>query len=181
MFYLPDDKRNKYLKKVQAVLNDDLLTSGNSAKLAGALNFANSVTLARFGRPFLQPLYGLASGRLYKVDEEAEFVPPQGKRGDKGLHPRVRWALMWWVQILESFPSHKFKWKIASERKLCDLFTDASAEDRWEGLGAVLFLGHMTNGRTMRVDNVPEVLLPLLPSKREQKVCIAQSEMLQFC
>ena len=64
-FYLPDDKRSKYLKKVQAVLDDDLLTSGNSAKLAGALSFASSVTLARFGRPFLQPLYGLASGRLY--------------------------------------------------------------------------------------------------------------------
>ena len=86
--------RNKYLKKVQAVLEDDLLSSGNSANLAGALSFASSVTLARFGRPFLQPLYGSASGRLYKVDEEAEFVPPQGKRGDKGLHPRVRWALM---------------------------------------------------------------------------------------
>ena len=92
-FFLPDDKRLKYLSKVQAVLNDDVLTSGNAAKLAGALSFASSVTLARFGRPFLQPLYGLASGRIYKVDEEAEYVPPQGKRGDKGLHPRVRRAL----------------------------------------------------------------------------------------
>ena len=85
---------------------------------------------------------------------------------------------MWWVQILKSFPSHKFKWKTASERRLCDLFTDASAEDRWEGLGAVLFFGHMKNGRTMRVNNVPEVLLPFLPSKSEQKVRIAQLEML---
>ena len=38
-----------------------------------------------------------------------------------------------------TFPSHKFKWKTASVRRLCDLFTDASAEDRWGGLGAVLF------------------------------------------
>ena len=77
------------------MLNDDVLTSGNAAKLAGALSFASSVKLARFGRPFLQPLYGLASGSIYKVDEEAEYASPQGKRGDKGLHPRTRWALLW--------------------------------------------------------------------------------------
>ena len=74
-------------------------TSGQAiiTNASGALSFASSVTLARFGRPFLQPLYGLASGRLYKVDDDAEFVPPKGKRGERGLHPRVRWALMWWV------------------------------------------------------------------------------------
>ena len=48
-FFLPDGKRLKYLSKVQAVLSDDVLTSGNAAKLAGALSFASSVTLARFG------------------------------------------------------------------------------------------------------------------------------------
>ena len=87
---------------------------------------------------------------------------------------------MWWVQILKSFPSHKFNWKTTSERRLCDLFTDASAEDRWGGLGAVLFFGHMRNGRTMRVNNVPEVLLPFLPSKSEQKVRIAVGNVRNF-
>ena len=157
-FFLPDDKRLKYVSKVQAVLNDDVLTSGNAAKLAGALSFASSVTLARFGRPFLQPLYGLASGRIYKVDEEAEYVPPQGKRGDKGLHPRVRWALLWWVQILESFPSRVFTWNTVKNHKIVDSFTDASAEDRWEGLGAVVFRGSFDQTYVFRVNDVPNEL-----------------------
>jgi len=59
-----------------------------------------------------------------------------------------------------------------------DLFTDASAEDRWEGLGAVLFSSTVENGFTMRVDNVPKILEPYLPSKDVQQVRIAQLEML---
>ena len=80
-FFLPDHKKNKYLDGVQAVLEEDLLTSGNASKLAGALSFASSVTLALFGRPFLQQLYGVASGRLYKVDEDAKFAPLRSTRG----------------------------------------------------------------------------------------------------
>lgn len=163
---------------MKAVLEEDVLTSGNSAKLAGALSFACSVTLARFGRPFLQPLYGLASGRIYQVDKNAEYVPPQGKRGDKGLHPRVRWALLWWVQILESFPTHVFKWRKGNQRAVVDLFTDASAEARWEGRGAVLLKGGVYRGYTVWVGQVPKVLEPYLPSVAEQKVRIAQLEML---
>ena len=160
------------------VLEVDDLPSGTSAKLAGSLSFASSVCLARFGRPFLQPLYALAGGRLYPPDPQVEYVPPQGVRGRNGLHPRVRWALLWWVQILESFPSKVFKWGTAFERRLCDLFTDASAESKWEGLGAVLFLGELQAAVTMRVDNVPACLEPYLPSKELQSVRIAQLEML---
>ena len=61
---------------------------------------------------------------------------------------------------------------------MADLFTDASAEDRWEGLGAVLLVGGMHQGYTMRVDDVPPELEPFLPSSVEQKVRIAQLEML---
>jgi len=176
-FHLPDNKRKKYLARVLAILEEDVLTSGNSAKLAGSLSFASMVCLARFGRPFLQPLYGLAAGRVFGVDAQ-EFQPPQGKRGDKGLHPRVRWAVMWWVQILVSFPSRVFKWGTSHDRWLSDLFTDASAEERWEGLGAVLFKGSVSNASTMRVDDLPECLEPYLPSKDQQKVRVAQLEML---
>ena len=108
----------------------------------------------------------------------SNLSPPQGKRGDKGLHPRVRWALLWWVQILESFPSKVFRWGTAHKRRMCDLFTDASAEDRWEGLGGVLLRGSLDGGLSVRVDDVPECWEPFLPSKDEQKVRIAQLEML---
>ena len=40
------------VRRVQAVLDEDLLTSGNAAKPPGALSFATDVTLARFGRWF---------------------------------------------------------------------------------------------------------------------------------
>ena len=70
-------------------------------------------------------MYGLALGRFYEVDEEAEFASPQGKRGDKGSHPRMRWALMWWVQILESWPPHVFTWKTSKEEVLSDLLTES--------------------------------------------------------
>ena len=115
---------------------------------------------------------------IYRVDEEAEHVPPQGKRSEKGLHPRVRWALLWWVQILEAFPSQVFTWNTVKDRKIVDLFTDASAEDRWEGLGAVVFLGSLDQSYVLRVNDVPKELEPFLPSKSEQKVRIAQLEML---
>ena len=80
-FFLPDQKRKKYLAKVLQVLEADELTSGNSAKLVGALSFASLVCLARFGRPFLQPLYALAGGRLPTMHEEVEFVPPPREEG----------------------------------------------------------------------------------------------------
>ena len=94
------------------------------------------------------------------------------------MHPRVRWALLWWVQILESFPSKVFRWGTAHKRRMCDLFTDASAEDRWEGLGGVLLRGSLDGGLSVRVDGVPECWEPFLPSKDEQQVRIAQLEML---
>ena len=59
---LPGDRRNNCLRRVHAVFEEDGLMSDNVAKLAGALSFASSVTLARFVRPFLQPLDGLVSG-----------------------------------------------------------------------------------------------------------------------
>ena len=94
------------------MLEADALTSGNAAKLVGSLSFASLVCLARVGRPFLQPLYALAGGRLPAMHEAVEFVPPQGKKGDKGLHPRVRRALLWWVRILVGmgFGGYEFWW-----------------------------------------------------------------------
>ena len=144
---LLDERRSRYVEREQAVLEEDLLTSGHAAKLVGALSLAPSVTLVRFGRPFLQPLYGLASGRLCKVDEDAEFAPPQGKRGGKTFHPRARWALMLWTQILGSRPSHKLHWRISRDKELCDRLTDASAAHRCKGPGAALSLGQARNGR----------------------------------
>ena len=64
------------------------------------------------------------------------------------------------------------------DRKIVDLFTDASAEDRWEGLGAVVFLGSMDRAYVFRVNDVPPELEPFLPPGSEQKVRIAQLEML---
>ena len=75
-------------------------------------------------------------------------------------------------------PSHVFKWSKGNQRVVVDLFTDASAEARWEGLGAVLLKGSMTKGYTVRVNQVPTVLEPYLPSLSDQKVRIAQLEML---
>ena len=82
------------------------------------------------------------------------------------------------MQILETFPSREFLWGTSHRRRLCDLFTDASAEDRWEGLGAVMFTGSVQNASTMRVDDVPQCLEKYLPSKDVQEVRIAQLEML---
>ena len=59
---------------------EDTLTSVNAAKLAGAFIFASSVTLARDGLAL-----GLARGRLYAMDEVAEFVSPQDKRSAEAL------------------------------------------------------------------------------------------------
>ena len=80
---------------------------------------------------------------------------------------------MWWVQILGSFPSQVFTWNTVKDRKIVDSFTDASAEDRWEGLGAVVFLGSLDRAYVLRANDVPPELEPFLPSGNEQKVRIA--------
>ena len=85
-FRLPEDKRSRYLAKVQHVLDVDCLSPGQAAKLAGRLSFASSVTLGRFGRPFLQPVYALAAGR--SVDEIHPLPPAESVAmgpADKGL------------------------------------------------------------------------------------------------
>ena len=79
---------------------------------------------------------------------------------------------------MDSLPSHKFKWNTNREREVCDLFMDASAADRWGGLGAALCCSQVRNGRTIRVNDVPDELLPFLPSKNEQKGRVAHLEML---
>ena len=82
------------------------------------------------------------------------------------------------VQILELFPSQVFIWNTVKNRKIVDLPTDASAENRWEGLGAVVFLGSMDRAYVMWANHVPPELEPFLPSGSEQTVRIAQLEML---
>ena len=91
--------------------------------------------------------------------------------------PKLENALKWWVQILETFPSRTFKFGVAHQRPLVDVFTDASAESRWEGLGGVVFRGSRYNAFTVRVDDTPPCLEPFLPSKQLQSVRIAQLEM----
>jgi hypothetical protein len=177
-FCLTKEKRQKYRSKVQQILDADYLSPGNAAKLAGALSFASSVTLARFGRPFLQPIYSVAAGR----DLESASIRFDGedrpKTGSPGLPHRLRQALIWWVQILESFPDKDFSWGRSHSRPIYDVFTDASAEDRWEGLGGVCFSESLSYAETFRVDNTPPSLEVYLPSKESQTVRIAQLEML---
>jgi hypothetical protein len=178
-FRLPEDKRSRYLAKVQHVLDVDCLAPGKAAKLAGCLSFASSVTLGRFGRPFLQPIYGLAAGR--SVDEIHPLSPAEAVvmgPADKGLPRRLRMALLWWVEILSSFPDKDFAWGSAHKRPVKDVFTDASAENRWEGLGGVVYHGSSQSAWTYRLDTVPAELEVFLPSKDMQKVRIAQLEML---
>ena len=61
---------------------------------------------------------------------------------------------------------------------LTSRFTDASAEDRWEGLGGVVFSGSLRRAQTFRVDDAPSELGVYLPSLSDQKVRIAQLELL---
>jgi hypothetical protein len=180
-FSLSDTRRKYYLARVQQVLKDDYISPGDAAKLAGALCFASSVTLAKLGRPFLQPLYAAASMKQIPefrdlADELVYGVWLQGPKG-KALPSRLRNALEWWTQLLTAFPSSEFLWDAPLDRPLNDVFTDASAERRWEGLGGVIFLGGTRGARTVRC-LTPEVLEPFLPSKESQKVRISQLELL---
>ena len=44
-------------------------------KLAGGLSFASSVAMAKFGRPFLQPLYAVAAAKV--IPPEPETLAPE--------------------------------------------------------------------------------------------------------
>jgi len=140
--------------------------------------FASSVTLGRFGRPFLQPLYNLAAGKV--LPDEPHFGVKQDYlyTGSSGLSKRLRHALEWWVEILEMFPGKEFAWGQQRAREVHDVFTDASAEAEWEGLGGVVFTRVMEGALSYRVTKVPPEVEPFLPSKAEQKVRIAQLELL---
>ena len=178
-FRLPEGKKSNYLSQIRQILAEQFLSPGKAAKLAGALSFAASVSLARFGRPFLQPLYATAAGRsLEPLQRESDVDPivlgPKGSR----LPPRLQNALEWWVQILESFPGRKFEWGAQVDRPIRDLFTDASAEEGFEGLGGVLFEQSVADALTVRVDQTPKCLESFLPSKEDQAVRIAQLELL---
>ena len=177
-FTLPQSKRDKYSRKIKRALDANFLAPGDAAKLAGGLTFASCVALARFGRAFLQPLYAAAS---------CKFIPPEGPEfsvEDWVLRPqgaalpdRLKKALEWWLRLLEHFPDRKFRWGLRDERPLFDVYTDASAEGRWEGLGGVAFYGSVQRARTVRT-LTPKELESLLPPLFSQKVRISQLELL---
>jgi hypothetical protein len=180
LFDLPPEKRAKYIKRVLDVLESGHLSPGQAAKLAGVLSFATSVSLGRFGRPFLQPIYAIVSGRPLDAWDlaaglEGDHVA-QGKAS--GLPHRLQHALQWWVSILKSFPGRTFAWGRVHKRPVFDGFTDASAESTFEGLGGVLIKGSLSHGWSYRLDNVPEELEVFLPPRASQKVRIAQLELL---
>ena len=126
----------------------------------------------------LQPLYAASSGKFIPP-EEPEFsledwvlLPKGGK-----LPERLRKALEWWLLLLEFFPDKKFSWGRPDARPVNDVYSAASAEDRWEGLGGVAFLGRVQGALTVRA-MTPWELESLLPPLFSQKVRISQLELL---
>ena len=93
------------------------------------------------------------------------------------LPERLRLALEWWELLLLHFPDRKFYWDSKNSRPIFDVYTDASAEDRWEGLGGVAFFGRLTEACTVR-SLAPPDLENLLPPTHSQKVRISQLELL---
>ena len=177
-FTLPQSKRDKYLAKVRAILKADFLSPGDAAKLAGGLTFASSVALAKFGRPFLQPLYAAAS-RKHIPPESSKMTPGEWAMAPRGgvLPDRLRKALEWCELLLQFFPDRKFHWELRDSRPLFDVFSDASAEHKWEGLGGIAFFGSPSQACSVRALTPPE-LESLLPPKFSQKVRISQLELL---
>ena len=98
---------------------------------------------------------------------------PQGQ----ALPPRLRRAVEWWDLLLIHFPDRKFTWGQVATRPVADVFTDASAERKWEGLGGLAFFGAIGGAQTLRCLTPPE-LESLLPPLGSQKVRISQLELL---
>ena len=53
------------------------------------------------------------------------------------LPDRLRLALEWWELLLQYSPARKLHWDSRNSRPVYDVYTDASAEDKWEGLGVL--------------------------------------------
>ena len=84
------------------LLKANFISPGEAARLAGGLSFASSVALAKFGRPFLQPLYAAASGKLIAPMKDTtlpgDWVMTSATAAT--LPERLRLALEWWELLL---------------------------------------------------------------------------------
>lgn len=99
-------KVQRWLRRIERALDEDILRAGDAGKLAGKLSWGSSKLFGRFGRALLRPIFDQASKRNGRIAVD------------------LRRALCWWQQILATGVSEKRPWKLPKQHPV-HVFCDA--------------------------------------------------------
>ncbi len=139
-------KRDKWANKIKQALARGFLTSGEAAKLAGALQWAGQKTFRKLGRALLRPIFRFAPRVHISMCSHIQIMSRHIKAESSAIGKELDLALRWWLQVLAM--------DIAEERlfegNTCTtghLFTDARSTP--PRVAAVLFM------RVLAFERVP--------------------------
>ena len=115
----------KWAKRISSYLNDDRLTGGEAAKLAGALQWASQHAFKRLGRAMIRPIHrcvALQRGRARRVCDHGA-CRQKYSRGSR-LNAELRLALQWWLEVFDLKIVQLRPW-VGAQRQPVHLYTDA--------------------------------------------------------
>ena len=101
-FWPSADKVQKWIQLMQLALDRGTLTGGEASKLAGKLQWACSTAFRGIGRAMIRFRIHLANHAF--PPPHHVFVRPiinQIKVRSPSIKPRLRAALVWWVEVLQ--------------------------------------------------------------------------------
>ena len=112
---IPTDKADRWVADLDHALATDQLTPADARTLCGRLAWASSVVFGAVARPYAWPLHRRAEG------------------GGPALSDRLRRALEWWAEFIQSSPERLIP-LLPSRRRRVILYTDAAGDG---GVGLV--------------------------------------------
>ena len=146
-FILCEDKSHKYRETISTALHTGYLSSGESVKLGGRLMFSTQHLFHKVGRAIIKPIYAQKSSRRAVC---AVFLRLSAFHACRNgcIGPRLRRALLWWLEVLQSQIAKTRAWDRIVE-PACHMFLDAASTPA--RCAAVLFI----DGRILHTDAAP--------------------------
>ena len=146
---ISERKRVEWAESIKHILSSDCLDSGDASELCGRLAFLNAHVFNRLGRALLRPL-------IWRQRQPCS---------ESKLTKRLRFALQWFLRVLELGLARKTRLNTSPSMKMVFLYSDA------EGSGGVGAVAVMPDGTSRFLQGqVPRSVVRQLKHQKTQIV-----------